>query len=243
MQVSTSQSGSYAQLDEYIGHGDHIGTLMLSISLFAWYLTVAIEVNNTFKSMRLLSALTVGSSTRTLQEDDKFHLLHVTWLRQMFGFTVGAARLVIAALMMAYGAFFLIYDISIDNLIMNAGPRCLPATPAWSGAGIAAPAKGASAQPCRPPHHSMASLFLDLRPPPASLPPSLTPSPPRSLPRLSRQSRSSSCSLSTNSSTTRAPPCASAICLASSPPSPSRDASGKAWTSRPASRWCSCPSR
>ena len=119
--MSTSQSYSYAQLDEYIGHGDHIGTLMLSISLFAWFLTVAIEVNATLKAMRLVSALAVGSSTRTLQEDDKFHLLHITRSRQVFGLLIGVARLIIAGLMMAYGAFFLIYDISIDNLIMNAG--------------------------------------------------------------------------------------------------------------------------
>ena len=119
--MSATIADNYAEVDQYLGDGGSKGTLMCGLALIAWYCTVAKEVNATISSYFVTRSIPIGSSTQIIKEKEgRYFIVMLSWQRLCIRMGVSIVRIVLAVFMFIQGTQFLVYTISLEDLLLNA---------------------------------------------------------------------------------------------------------------------------
>jgi len=122
LSVSAQISGKFDEVDEYIQHGYLVGTMMCALALVSWYMTLGKEGLSIVDGFQSIVYLPRGSTTK-FEWDEKsegYHMTQITNRRVYMRLFVTCVRFAIVALMLFYGTKFLVYTISIEELLLNA---------------------------------------------------------------------------------------------------------------------------
>jgi len=119
LSVARSIGDDFDDVDQYLDHFK--GTMMLGLSLIAWYCTVAQEINATINSYLVTISVPIGTSTEILSvEGGRYRVLQLSLQRLVVRVCISLIRLGIAFWMFLQGTQFLVYTISISDLLLNA---------------------------------------------------------------------------------------------------------------------------
>ena len=124
IETSASQMVMYTVLDQYLGPVGNLtlGTLMCCLALFVWVLTVSKELTACVKTARAVRLAPHAPETVLTSDDggktSKF--LSISPTRKFLCLAVQLVRLGIDLWLLWYGIFYLVYTISVSDLLLNA---------------------------------------------------------------------------------------------------------------------------
>ena len=118
---SSSIADAFSEVDEYLGDGGATGSMMAVLSLVAWYCTIAIEFNAIFDSLSITFSIPMGDTTEIVGTDGQYTIIALAKWRMFVRIVVSAIRIVVAVFMVQVGTQFLVYEIGIGDLLLNAG--------------------------------------------------------------------------------------------------------------------------
>ena len=124
IESSASQMVMYTVLDQYLGPVGNLtlGTLMCCLALFVWVLTVSKELTACVKTARAVRLAPHAPETVLTSDDggktSKF--LSISPARKFLCLAVQLVRLGIDLWLLWYGIFYLVYTISVSDLLLNA---------------------------------------------------------------------------------------------------------------------------
>ena len=120
-----SQSGdiseTYQEVDEYLGEDMPHGTLMLLLALIAWYCTISKEIHASMDAFHKVMALPRASSTTIVHHrSGQYEVVTLSCGRVVARCLVLLTRLVLSAFMTTQGTQFLVAEIGMGELLLNA---------------------------------------------------------------------------------------------------------------------------
>jgi hypothetical protein len=99
------------------------GVLLCLFSLVVWFLTVIQELAATARVVSAVWCLptvpTLGGHAEAVATEDGWRVERITTLRKVSMLLIQAARVAIALLLAYVGALFLVYEIEVQNIILN----------------------------------------------------------------------------------------------------------------------------
>ena len=133
LEMSGEQASVANDLFQYLGEEDgrdmtSIGTLMASLALVCWSLSVAKELQAVMLASRAVCTVPLQHATRGVLRSDGgdsgggtvLTFEAISPLRRAAVLLVYAARAALVLFLLIYGTFFLVYTIPLDDLLLNA---------------------------------------------------------------------------------------------------------------------------
>ena len=123
LSVSATVADAYGDVEAYLEDSNWKGTMMAGLALIAWYCTVMKEVNGTINSYfvtRSIPVLPTNETTIVKNNNGGYRITSLSRERLVVRVFVSAIRFGIAFMMFLQGTQFLVYTISIGDLLLNA---------------------------------------------------------------------------------------------------------------------------
>ena len=125
LEVGTGQMNTYSALLAYLGPADAedlsaVGPMMCVIALFVWILTNAQEVHASWCYTLAILALPIRDATVFSKDDDGNIVVEALGRWRLVSILfVTLVRLLICCLLLIFGCFFLVYTVSVAELLLN----------------------------------------------------------------------------------------------------------------------------
>lgn len=126
LETSATQAAYFKTLDMYLGPSDSalLGPLMCMCAVFMWFLTVSKEIQATWGFTRAIWRFPTSAKTElTVSADDPngdVVLCMLSRTRKLCCLFVFAVRLAIDLCLLWFGALYLVYTVSVNDLLLNA---------------------------------------------------------------------------------------------------------------------------
>eukprot|EP00929_Paragymnodinium_shiwhaense_P088287 TRINITY_DN4857_c0_g2_i1.p1 TRINITY_DN4857_c0_g2~~TRINITY_DN4857_c0_g2_i1.p1 ORF type:complete len:939 (+),score=123.23 TRINITY_DN4857_c0_g2_i1:407-2818(+) len=117
LEFSTAQANAVEEITKYLNGFQ--GTGMTLVSVFCWLIFVADELRNIIAFALGIRALRTASTAMTVNES-AFRIDAMSMKRKLLMCMVLTCRVIVSALLLVIGSYFLIYTRTVGDLILNA---------------------------------------------------------------------------------------------------------------------------